>query len=103
MADKKEKKVPVSQRIVEFAARRLMPPEVGQMPDGSLALVAPARYAFHGVNAELHERLMRAAAQASGIVQTPEELTEQAAAQVEAANQQLRSGGAAGGGEPGGM
>lgn len=102
MADKKKKKIPVPQRIAEFAARHLLPPEVGQMPDGSLALVAPARYSFHGDNAELHERLMRAAAQASGIVQTPEELTEQAAAQVEAANQQLR-GGEGGGAGPGGM
>ena len=80
-------KRPVAERVRDYLGRHLAPPEAVPLPGGGAVLTAPARYEFSGDYQDERARLARAAAVASGIVPTPEQLTAEAMAMIEAAGQ----------------
>ena len=87
MADsKKSESVPI--RVADFLSRSIQAPSVVMNPETSEPYLEPARYTFSGPHAEEFERIARGASAASGIVPTPEDLTAQAMAQLQAAAQQ---------------
>ena len=84
---------PVPQRVREFVGRHMVPPELVFNPETGESGLVPARYSFSGPHAAELERIARAAAAASGIVSTPEDLTAEAQAQVAAAQEAAAGGG----------
>lgn len=70
----------VAPAVVSFFRSHIVPPEAVPNPETGAPSIVPARYSFSGVHAEEQERIFRAASAASGIVPTPEELTEAATA-----------------------
>ena len=73
----------VKERVVDFVSTRIVRPSAVLGPDGR-PVVEPARYNFSGPHSAELERISRAAAAASGIVPTPEELTAGVLAELQA-------------------
>lgn len=84
---------PVPQRVREFIGRHIVPPELVFNPETGSSALVPARYSFSGPHAGELERIARAASAASGIVDTPEDLTAAAEAQMAAAQEAAAGGG----------
>ena len=84
----KDDKVPVAERVRDFLARNIDPPELIADPATGQQYLKPAAYKFDGVFKEEFERIARAASAASGIVPTPEDLTAEAMAQIQAQAEQ---------------
>jgi hypothetical protein len=85
-ADKDKKSV--VERTAEFLSRSIQAPAVVENPETGEVYIEPAKYLFEGEYAEEFERIARGASTASGIVPTPEDLTAQVMAQMQAAQEQ---------------
>lgn len=90
--------LPVAEVVREFIGSRIVPPELVEDPQSGRPVLIPARYDFDADSPHSREleRISRAASAASGIVPTPEELTEQAVVQI----QQAMAGQQGGSGPP---
>ena len=73
----------VREQIVDFVSTRIVQPTIVVDPFGR-PVVTPSEYNFGGPYSAELERIARAASAASGVVPTPEELTAQAAARLQA-------------------
>lgn len=87
MAADRDKKS-VVERTAEFLSRSIQAPAVVGNPETGEVYIEPAKYLFEGEYAEEFERIARGASTASGIVPTPEDLTAQVMAQMQAAREQ---------------
>lgn len=83
----------VQEMVVEFLGGHLVPPQVIQDPESGRMVVVPAAYDFDGESAPEYERIARAASAASGILPTPEDLTGEVMAKLQAAQSGQAPGG----------
>lgn len=84
----KTPKESVADQVRAFLGANISPPELIPDPATGQVGLQPAAYKFDGVHAPELERIARAASAASGIVPTPEDLTAEAMAQLQAAQAQ---------------
>ncbi len=82
-----EKKT-VAAKVQEFIGSNIQPPELIPDPVSGQPVLIPAAYKFEGEYAEELERIARGASAASGIVPTPEDLTGEVMAQLQAMQEQ---------------
>ena len=80
----------VVERVREFFGSRIVPPRVLLDPATNTPYLQPSVYSFDADSPHVSEleRIARAASAASGIVPTPEDLTGEAMAQMQAAAEQ---------------
>ena len=81
-------KRPIPQQVSEFLSSRIRPPSLVQNPETGAPFLEPAVYAFRAPYTEEFERIARAAAEASGIVPSIEDLNAQAMAMMEQSKEQ---------------
>jgi hypothetical protein len=84
----KTPKESVADHVRAFLGANISPPELIPDPATGQVGLQPASYKFDGVHAPEFERIARAASAASGIVPTPEDLTGEAMAMLQAQQQQ---------------
>lgn len=84
----KTPKESVADHVRAFLGANISPPELIPDPATGQVGLQPASYKFDGVHATEFERIARAASAASGIVPTPEDLTGEAMAMLQAQQQQ---------------
>ena len=84
----KTPKESVADQVRAFLGANISPPELIPDPATGQVGLQPASYKFDGIHAPEFERIARAASAASGIVPTPEDLTGEAMAMLQAQQQQ---------------
>ena len=82
-----KKPATVAERVREFIGSRISPPELVQNPETGQTYLKPAEYRLDGPHEAEFERIFRAASAASGIVPSPEDLTAEAMARLQAQQQ----------------